>query len=78
MKINNLFYKKVLAHVLFEQTITSSKKELQEVLFFDESTTDSWTLEKCRIQYVKDQIGFYEGGNLDAEVEELWEEMTDA
>lgn len=76
--MSNLFYKKVLSHVLHEQTITSSKKELQEVLFFDESTTDSWSLEKCKIQYVKDQIEFYEGGNLEAEVEELWEEIANA
>ena len=78
MMMNNLFYKKVLSHVLFEQTITNSKKELQEVLFFDESTTDSWSLEKCRIQYVKDQIQFYESGNLEAEVEKFWNEIADA
>ena len=75
--MNGLFYKKVLSHVLFEQTITNSKKELQEVLFFDESTTDSWSLKKCRIQYVKDQIQFYESGNLEVEVEEFWNEITD-
>ena len=53
----------------------TSKAELQEVLFFEEETTDSWTLEECQIQFVKDQISFYESDNLDTEVEETWEEI---
>jgi hypothetical protein len=69
-------YKKALANVLFYQAIGQSKKELQPQLFYEEETTDSWTLEQCRIQYVKDQIGFIEDGNLDEEIEETWQLIT--
>ena len=39
---------------------------------YDEETTDAWTLERCRMQYVKDQLEFIHGGNLDDEIEETW------
>ena len=68
-------YKKFLAHVLYQDALRTSKAELQEVLFFEEETTDSWTLEECQIQFVKDQISFYESDNLDSEVEETWEKI---
>jgi len=68
-------YKKFLAHVLYQDALRTSKAELQEVLFFEEETTDSWTLEECQIQFVKDQISFYESDNLDTEVEETWEKI---
>jgi hypothetical protein len=42
------------------------------VLFFEEETTNTWTLEQCRMQYVKDQLEFIHGGNLDDEIEETW------
>ena len=69
-------YKKFLAHVLYQDALRTSKAELQEVLFFEEETTDSWTLEECRIQFVKDQISFFESDNLENEVEEVWEKIN--
>ena len=65
-------YKKALVNILFYQAINMSKKELQPVLFFEEVATDFWTLEQCRMQYVKDQLEFIDGGNLDDEIEETW------
>ena len=55
-----------------DEHIITYKAEIQPVLFFDEETTDAWTLEQCRTQYVKDQLGFIHGGNLDDEIEETW------
>ena len=69
-------YKKFLADVLYQDALRTSKAELQEVSFFQEETTDSWTLEQFQIQYVKDQISFFEGGNLDSQVEETWEKIN--
>ena len=65
-------YKKALVNILFYQSINMSKEELQPVLFFEEETTNAWTLEQCRMQYVKDQLEFIDGGNLDDEIEETW------
>jgi hypothetical protein len=69
-------YKKALANVLYYQALSMSKEELQPVLFFEEETTEKWTLDKCRIQYVLDQLQFIEGGNLDKEIEETWQLIT--
>lgn len=68
-------YKKTLVNILYYQALSMSKLELQPILFFDEETTNSWTLERCRFQYVKDQLGFIEGGNLDDEIEETWNKV---
>ena len=57
---------------MYEDALRMNKAELQNVLFFDEETTDSWTLEQCQIQFVKDQISFFEDDNLDDEVNETW------
>jgi len=65
-------YKKALVNILFYQAQGQSKEELQPQLFFEEETTDNWTLEQCRIQYVKDQLDFIKGGNLDDEGNETW------
>jgi len=65
-------YKKALVNILFYQAINMSKEELQPVLFFEEETTNVWTLEQCRMQYVKDQLEFIHGGNLDDDIEETW------
>ena len=74
--IQEIQYKKYLAHVLYQDARDGmSKAELQNVLFFDEETTDSWTLEQCRIQFVKDQISFFEGDNLVQECDETWEKV---
>ncbi len=65
-------YKKALVNILYYQALNMSKEELQPVLFFEEVATDFWTLEQCRMQYVKDQLDFIEEGNLDDEIEETW------
>ena len=65
-------YRKALANILFYQSINMTKAELQPVLFIDEEETDNWSIEKCRMQYVKDQLEFIEDGNLDDEINETW------
>ena len=65
-------YKKALVNILFYQAVNMTKAELQPVLFIVEEVTDNWSIEKCRIQYVKDQLGFIEDGNLDDEINETW------
>jgi flagellar motor component MotA len=69
---NETRYKKALVNILFYQAINMRKEELQPVLFFEEMTTDFWTLEQCRMQYIKDQLQFIDDGNLDDEIEETW------
>jgi len=70
-------YKKYLADILYQDALRTSRAELQDVSFFQEDTTDSWTLEQLQIQYVKDQISFFEAGNLDDQVNETWEKIND-
>ena len=65
---NETRYKKALVNILYYQALRMSKEELQPVLFFEEHATDFWTLEQCRIQYVKDQLEFIRDGNLDDEI----------
>ena len=65
-------YKKALANMLFYQAVNMNRNELRDVLFFEKKTTDNWSIEKCRIQYVKDQLEFIDGGNLDDEINETW------
>ena len=65
-------YKKALVNFLYYQALRKRKSELQNVLFFEEETTDNWTLGQCQIQYVKDQLGYIEGGNFDKELVETW------
>ena len=65
-------YKKALVNILYYQALSMSKEELQPVLFFEEVATDFWTLEQCRMQYVKDQLDFIEEGNLDDEIKDTW------
>mgnify|MGYP003631913870 CR=1 FL=1 len=65
-------YKKALVNFLYYQALHKRKSELQNVLFFEEETTDNWTLGQCQIQYVKDQLGYIEGGNFDKELVETW------
>ena len=72
---NETRYKKALVNILYYQALNMMKKELQPILFFDEELTDKWTLEQCRMQYVKDQLEFIHGGNLDDEIEETWNKV---
>ena len=70
-------YKKYLADILYQDALRTSRAELQDVSFFQEDTTNSWTLEQLQIQYVNDQISFFEAGNLDDQVNETWEKIND-
>lgn len=70
-------YKKYLADILYQDALRTSRAELQDVSFFQEDTTNSWTLEQLQIQYVKDQISFFEAGNLDDQINETWEKIND-
>ena len=72
---NESRYMLALVNILYYQAINMSKEELQPILFFEEHATDFWTLEQCRMQYVKDQLEFIHGGNLDDEVEETWNKV---
>ena len=69
---NETRYKKALVNILYYQAVGMSKEELQPILFFDEETTDAWTVEQCRILYVQNQLEFIEDENLDDEMEETW------
>ena len=70
---NETRYKKALVNILYYQALNQSKKELQPQLFFDEEeTTNAWTVEQCRMQYVKDQLEFIQDENLDDEMEQTW------
>ena len=69
---NETRYKKALVNILYYQAVGMSKEELQPILFFDEETTDAWTVEQCRILYVQNQLEFIQDENLDDEMEETW------
>tara|TARA_Y100000592_G_scaffold93549_1_gene156905 strand:+ start:595 stop:855 length:261 start_codon:yes stop_codon:yes gene_type:complete len=66
-------FKKAFVNLIYHNSLQSTKKELQDQLFFSEETTDSWSIQQCRIQHVKDQVEFIEGGNLEQELDETWE-----
>ena len=70
--MENDSYKKFLADVLYEHALRKGKEELRTTSFYDEETTNHWTLEQFQFQYVKDQIEFFEGGNLDSQVDRTW------
>jgi len=70
--VKEIQYKKALGNILYYQAVGMSRQVLQSVSFYDEETTDDWTLERCRISYVKDQLEFIEDGNLDDDIEETW------
>tara|TARA_R110002073_G_C9050329_1_gene543872 strand:- start:226 stop:468 length:243 start_codon:yes stop_codon:yes gene_type:complete len=65
-------YMLALVNILYYQALRMGKEELQPVLFYEEHATDFWTLNQCRIQYVKDQLEFISDGNLDDEIKETW------
>jgi len=69
-------YKKFLVDVLYQDALAMNRSELQDVSFYGEETTDKWTLENLQIQFVKDQMEFYESDNLDHQVEETWEKIN--
>ena len=70
--------KKSLACILYRQAKQfMSKKQLQEVLFFDEETTDNWSIERCQRQYVIDQLEWMESDDhsWEQECNETWQEI---
>ena len=69
-------YKKFLADVLYQDALAMFRSELQDVSFYSQETTDKWTLKNLQIQFVKDQMEFYESDNLDHQVEETWEKIN--
>ena len=69
---NESRYMLALVNIVYYQALRMSKEELQPVLFVEEHATDFWTLEQCRMQYVKDQLEFIRDGNLDDEIKETW------
>ncbi len=69
---NESRYMLALVNILYYQALRMGKEELQPVLFYEEHATDFWTLNQCRIQYVKDQLEFISDGNLDDEIKETW------
>jgi len=69
---NESRYMLALVNILYYQALRMGKEELQPVLFYEEHATDFWTLNQCRIQYVKDQLEFISEGNLDDEIKETW------
>jgi len=77
IKMENDSYKKYLADVLYQDALAMNRSELQDVSFYGEETTDKWTLENLQIQFVKDQMEFYESDNLDHQVEETWEKVNE-
>ena len=69
---NETRYKKAWVNILDYKALGQSKEELQPQLFFDEETTDAWTVEQCRILYVQNQLEFIQDENLDDEIEATW------
>ena len=76
--MTNIQTKKSLACLLYRQAKQfMSKKQLQEVLFFDEETTDNWSIERCQRQYVIDQLEWMESDDhsWEQECNETWQEI---
>ena len=68
--------KKSLACILYRQAKLMSKDQLQEVLFFDKSTSDNWSIERCQRQYVIDQLEWMEDNcDWEDECNETWQKI---
>ena len=70
--LQNDQFKKAFVNLIYYNSLQHTKKELQDQLFFSEDTTKNWSIEECRIQHVKDQVEFIQGGNIEQELEETW------
>lgn len=68
---------KSLACVLFRQAKQMTKEQLQEVLFFDKSTSDNWSIERCQRQYVIDQLEWIESDDHSwvEECNKIWQKI---
>ena len=74
--MTNAQSKKSLAYILYRQAKLMSKDQLQEVLFFDKSTSDNWSIERCQRQYVIDQLEWMEDNcDWEDECNETWQEI---
>ena len=73
---DNTQMKKSIACILYRQAELMSKQELQEVLFFEEETTNAWSIKKCQMQYVIDQLEWMEDNYVwEEECNEIWQEI---
>ena len=70
---------KSLVCLLYRQAKQMNKKELQEVLFWEEDTTNSWDLKQCQTQYVKDQFGWINDNHIHwkHECDEAWNNVKE-
>ena len=67
---------KSLACLLYRQAKLMTKDQLQEVLFFDKNTSDTWSIERCQRQYVIDQLEWMEDNcDWEDECNETWQEI---
>ena len=68
-----------LTCLLYRQAKQMDKKELQEVLFWEEHTTNDWDLKQCQTQYVKDQFGWINDNHIHwkHECDEVWNIITE-
>ena len=75
--MTNVQTKKSLACLLYRQAKLMTKDQLQEVLFFDNSTTDTWSIERCQRQYVIDQLEWMESDDhsWEQEYNEIWQKI---
>ena len=75
--MTNAQSKKSLAYILYKQAKEMTKDRLRKTLFFDEETTDTWSIERCQRQYVIDQLEWMESDDhsWEQECNETWQEI---
>ena len=75
--MTNVQTKKSLACLLYKQAKEITKDQLRKTLFFDEETTDTWSIERCQRQYVIDQLEWMESDDhsWEQECNETWQEI---
>ena len=75
--MTNVQSKKSLAYILYKQAKEMTKDRLRKTLFFDEETTDTWSIERCQRQYVIDQLEWMESDDhsWEQECNETWQEI---
>ena len=65
---------KSLACILYKQAKEMTKDQLRKILFFNEETTDNWSIERCQRQYVIDQLEWIEDNYVwEEECNEIWQ-----
>ena len=75
--MTNVQTKKSLACLLYRQAKLMTKDQLRKILFLDEKTTDTWTIERCQRQYVIDQLEWMESDDhsWEQECNEIWQKI---